>query len=100
MYVASQAYSVCTVCTNHRVSPNTTCVGVAVVQCAAHLRVVGEGRDDLLPVLQPPCVKVYIVAVEISRAGDLAEGGREGGREGQRREEWREGKREEGREEK
>ena len=37
----------------------------------AYLRVVGELWDDLLPGLQPPRLKVYIVAVEIRPTWNL-----------------------------
>ena len=44
---------------------------VIMYEFVAYLRVVGELWDDLLPGLQPPCLKVYIVAVEIRPTWNL-----------------------------
>ena len=44
---------------------------VSMYEFVAYLRVVGELWDDLLPGLQPPCLKVYIVAVEIRPTWNL-----------------------------
>lgn len=44
---------------------------IIMYEFVAYLRVVGELWDDLLPGLQPPCLKVYIVAVEIRPTWNL-----------------------------